>query len=49
VDDRRGYGHKRQGEEDVTGDGKIKTPTLPKIREEWGTQNAWKREPKNRS
>jgi hypothetical protein len=22
---------------------KIKTPTLPKTGEEWGTQNAWKR------
>jgi hypothetical protein len=35
----------RRGE----GDGEIKTPTLPKTREEWGTQKAWRREPKTKT
>jgi hypothetical protein len=28
---------------------KFKTPTLPRTREDWGTQKAWKREPKPKS
>jgi hypothetical protein len=33
----------------VEGKIQIKTPTLPKTREEWGTQNTWKREAKSKS